>query len=308
MGECMSSWLELLNEIKTAGSPHDRVRRKYLKRLSEQTGRNVIVYYSGWLDKAYLANQAGNVFSINDSDKNGFMAAIHKLDRNLGLDLVLHTPGGSIAATESLVDYLRKMFNNNIRAIIPQIAMSAGTMISLSCDEIVMGKHSNLGPIDPQIANLPAHGILEEVEQAKKEIVANPQLQGFWIPILQKYSPSLIGECDKAIRWSDQVVKKWLCTGMFKDDKDKETKADRIIQEMGNHAMTLSHSRHLSFEDIRALDINVTELEENQDLQDAVLCVHHTCIQTINMTNAVKVIENQNGVGQILSIGPPPQI
>jgi hypothetical protein len=300
----MSSWLELLNEIKTAGGPHDRVRRKYIKRLSEKTGRNVIVYYSGWLDKAHLANQVGNIFSINDSDKNGFMASIHNLDRDKGLDLVLHTPGGSIAATESLVDYLRKMFNNNIRAIIPQIAMSAGTMVSLSCGEIIMGKHSNLGPIDPQIANLPAHGILEEAEQAKAEILKNPQLQGFWMPILQKYSPSLIGECKKSIEWSEKVVKKWLCTGMFKNDDERESKADHIIEEMGSHAVTLSHGRHLSFEDIKALKINVTALENDQDLQDAVLCVHHTCTQTINMTNAVKIIENQHGVGHLLSIGP----
>ena len=298
----MASWLELLNEIKTAGGPHDRVRRKYILKLSEKTGRNVIVYYSGWLDKSYLGTQAGNIFSINDSDKNGFMAAIHNLDRDKGLDLILHTPGGSIAATESLVDYLRKMFDHNIRAIIPQIAMSAGTMISLACNEIIMGKHSSLGPIDPQIAGLPVHGILEEVEQAKKEIQMNPALQGFWIPILQKYSPSLIGECNKAIIWSEDVVKKWLCTGMFRNDADKEAKADRVIQEMGSHALTLSHSRHLSLEAVAAQGVNVTALEDDQELQDAVLCVHHTCTQTINMTDAVKIIENQNGVGQLLAI------
>ena len=301
----MSSWVELLNEIKTAGGPHDRVRRKYIKQLSKKTGRNVIVYYSGWLDKSHLGPQAGNVFSINDSDKNGFMAAIHNLDRDKGLDLILHTPGGSIAATESLVDYLRKMFNHDIRAIIPQIAMSAGTMISLSCNEIIMGKHSSLGPIDPQIAGLPVHGILEEVKQAKQEIALNPAMQGFWNPILQKYSPALIGECTKAIKWAEDVVKKWLCTGMFKDDPEKEFKADKVIQEMGSHALTLSHSRHLALEDVVASGVNATPLEEDQDLQDAVLCVHHTCTQTINMTNAVKIIENHDGVGQLLSIGPP---
>ena len=79
------------------------------------------------------------------------MTVIHQLDRDKGLDLILHTPGGDTAATESIVDYLHNMFGNNIRAIVPQLAMSAGTMIACSCKEIIMGLQSSLGPIDPQL-------------------------------------------------------------------------------------------------------------------------------------------------------------
>ena len=77
------------------------------------------------------------------------MTVVHKLDKQKGLDLILHTPGGETAATESLVDYLRSIFGTDIRAVIPQIAMSAGTTIACACKEIVMGKHSSLWPIDP---------------------------------------------------------------------------------------------------------------------------------------------------------------
>jgi ClpP class serine protease len=49
------------------------------------------------------------------------MTVIHNMDRSKGLDLLLHTPGGDIAATESIVDYLRSMFGTDIRAIIPQL-------------------------------------------------------------------------------------------------------------------------------------------------------------------------------------------
>ena len=124
----MPSWNELLSEIKAAGSAHDVIRRKYLTKLHDLTKRNVIVYYSGWLQKADLQRQGFVIgLQLNDSDKNGFMSVIHELDRGKGLDLILHTPGGEIAATESLVDYLRKMFGTDIRAIVPQISMSAGT-------------------------------------------------------------------------------------------------------------------------------------------------------------------------------------
>ncbi len=71
------------------------------------------------------------------------MMAIHNLDRTKGLDLIIHTPGGNIAATESIVDYLRRMFPDDIRAIIPQIAMSAGTMLACACNTILMAKSLN---------------------------------------------------------------------------------------------------------------------------------------------------------------------
>lgn len=127
----MPNWNQLLDEVRTAGSVYDLTRRKYLRQLQELTGRNVIVYYSAWLQKSDLLNQGVTGFELNDNDKNGFMATIHELDRSRGLDLLLHTPGGATAATESLIDYLRKMFGNDIRAIVPQLAMSAGTMVAL---------------------------------------------------------------------------------------------------------------------------------------------------------------------------------
>lgn len=117
----MPNWNELLDEIRAAGSMYDVVRRRYLTKLHEITKRNVIIYYSGWLQKQGVAG-----VEINDEDKNGFMTVVHKLDKRLGLDLVLHTPGGNTAATESLVDYLRSVFGNDIRAIVPQLAMSGG--------------------------------------------------------------------------------------------------------------------------------------------------------------------------------------
>lgn len=64
----MPSWNEILAEIQTTGSTHDAIRRKYLKQLHDFTKRNVIVYYSGWLQKGQLAGQ-GVGFELNDADK-----------------------------------------------------------------------------------------------------------------------------------------------------------------------------------------------------------------------------------------------
>lgn len=106
----MPNWRDLVDEINASANVLDIVRRKYLAQLYDVSRRNVIVYYSGWLQKRELVQQGVTGFELDDSDKNGFMVAIHQLDRSKGLDLVLHTPGGDVAATESLVDYLRAMF------------------------------------------------------------------------------------------------------------------------------------------------------------------------------------------------------
>lgn len=295
----MPSWPEVQTAVQQNGGPHDVIRRRYLSELHALTGRNVIIYYSGWLEKQNFIAQGMQGFEINDGDKTGFMSTIHKLDRSKGLDLILHTPGGDIAACESLVDYLRTMFDHDIRVIVPQLSMSCGTMIALASREVIMGKHSSLGPIDPQIGGIPAHGIIEEFNQAKSEIHADPSTIPVWQPIIAKYNPTLVGEAAKAIKWSLEMVDQWLQTGMFSAEADKVDRAKRVLDELGDHALTLSHSRHISLAKAQSLGINVTPLEDDQSLQDIVLGIHHACTQTLTETGAFKIIENHEGVAVI---------
>lgn len=290
----MPNWNDILNEVKACGSPHDVVRRKYLRQLYERTKRNVIVYYSGWL-------QHGNSLAliVNDEDKNGFMTTVNNLDRSKGLDLILHTPGGDTAATESLVHYLRAMFDNDIRAIVPQLALSAGTMIACASKEILMGKQSSLGPVDPQLGGIAAHGAIEEFQRAHAELKADASKIAVWQPIIANYRPTFIGECEKAVKWSEQLITEWLKTNMFRNDPERETKVRAIVNELTDHALTLSHARHLSFDKCRKLGIKVRPLEEDDELQDAVLSVHHACMLTLSQTGAGKLIENHDGTAFI---------
>lgn len=140
---------------------------------SDKCGRNVIIYASD-----FLTSDEEEIY-IDSRDKMGFVTTIENLNSKKGLDLILHTPGGSISDTESIIDYLHSVFNGNIRAIIPQIAMSGGTMIACSCKEIYMGKQSSLGPVDPQIMDISAKNVLKEFELAKKEISEQPELLPF---------------------------------------------------------------------------------------------------------------------------------
>jgi hypothetical protein len=301
----MPNWNELLEEVnetkRIGSSAHDRVRRKYLADLHELTGRNIIVYYSGWLQKPELGTilPGFSGFNVNDTDKNGFMAVIHGLDRSKGLDLLLHTPGGDTAATESLVDYLRAMFGSNIRAIVPQLALSAGTLIALACKTILMGEHSSLGPIDPLFFGLPAHGVIEEFKRAMEEVQENQIAAALWQPIIAKYNPTLIGECEKAIAWSEEMAREWLVEGMFAGFDHAEDKAEQVITELGDHALTKSHARHISMRRAKEIGLEIVALEDDQNLQEAVMSVHHTCILTFEGTPAFKIIENHEGIAYI---------
>ena len=293
----MPNWNDVLKEIDGARppSPIDSIRRKYLKELSDHTGRNTIAYYSGWLKGA---KNAPSLY-VNDEDKNAFMTTIHELDKTKGLDLLLHTPGGDIAATESLVDYLRKIFGTDIRAIVPQLAMSAGTMIACSCKVIIMGKESNLGPIDPQINGFPATGVIAEFKKAIAEVTENPNSLPLWQTIIGKYHPTFIGSCEHAIQWSGQIVRGWLETGMFSGQTDAKEKAVRVVEGLTTPDKTFSHARHIHLETLEDMGLVIEKLENDQTLQDLVLTTHHAFMHSLSLTPAIKIVENQNGVAYV---------
>lgn len=291
----MPNWGEILSETQRTGSGHDVIRRKYLRLLAEKTKRNVIAYYSGWLQKPGLARESSVSIAINDADKNGFMAVVNLLDRKKGLDLLLHTPGGDTAATESLVDYLRAMFGTNIRAFVPQLALSAGTMIACACKEIWMGKQSSIGPIDPQMEGLPATGIKEEFERAAQEIKSDQDRALVWQPIIRQLRPSVLDQCNRVIDWSRDMVTKWLETGMFDGMDNRAELAKAVVDNLMSAELTKTHARHINAVKAREFGLIVRDLEDDHDLQNLVLTVHHACTITLEGTPAYKLIENQNG-------------
>jgi membrane-bound ClpP family serine protease len=298
----MPNWNDVLLELQAnSRGAHDHLRLKYLKRIHRHTGRNVLTYYSGWLHKPQLRGNAAVEFQIVDADKTGFMTCSHGVDRKKGLDLILHTPGGDVAATESLIDYLHSLYKGNIRAIVPQLAMSGGTLMALSCRSIIMGYHSSIGPIDPQIQGMPAQGLLEEFERAAIEIRRDMSRVPLWQPIIAKYWPTLITSAQHAIDWSDQLLRKYLTQCMLKadDPTERSAKIEKIADLLGKQTTSKSHNRHINPEIAADLGIKVIALEKDQALQDLVLTLHHAYTHTLSQTAAVKIIENQNGVAHV---------
>jgi len=327
----MPNWSEVLQQIQQtqiqhqqasaqhqflAGTAINYVRHEYLRKLHARTDRNVIAYYSGFLSKSVAG------IEINDEDKNGFMMAVHRLDRSKGLDLIIHTPGGNITSTQSIVDYLHKMFRKDrtsvpdIRAIVPQIAMSAGTMLACSCKEIWMGKHSNLGPIDPQINGAPAYGVLSEFGRACKEVKSDPSKIPIWQSIIGQYRPTYLSRCQNAIDLSNAFVKTQLATVMFNGQSDAKKKAQKIVKALTHYTKNKTHDRHAHYDECQAMGLRVKSIENDDeytdekeqkgDFQDLVLTVHHCYMHFLMNTAAYKIIENHLGVGMSKNITSAP--
>jgi len=295
----MPSWGELLAELQphvdadganVPGLNLDQLRGKYLDALFRKTGRNVIAYYSGWLKPGRNQNS-----DINDGDVTGFMNAIKGLDCTKGLDLILHTPGGSPTAAEGIVKYLHSKFGDDIRVIVPQMAMSAGTMLACSAKTVIMGNQSCLGPIDPQYGGIPAYNIIAEFREAKEDIESNPKSKEYWKLQLDKYPAAFFYSVADAISLSSTLASEWLTNYMFSDlqKQDSKKKVSRILNKL--NANNKSHSRHFTFDFCLDLGLNVEALETDQELQDLVLSVHHAFIITFDATSASKIIENHTG-------------
>lgn len=304
----MPSRIEIFQEItQQKGGAQDKIRRKYLKELADYTERDTILVSSAFTSKKF-SMLPSFVVSLTNQDIQGFMSALHGL-RGDKLDLILHSPSGILEAAEQIVNYLRQKYDD-IRAIVPQNAMSVATMIACACDKIIMGKHSALGPIDPQITiptetghyTAPAQSILDEFEQAKQEIRSNPDTAPIWIRRIDKYPIGFLQICDNTIKLSKQIVREWLKTYMPKNIANKEQIATNISEWLGDTNFHKSHGRPIGIKELISHGIIVESLEDEADLQDKVLSVFHATMATHELTDCTKFMENQNGKGYFFKV------
>jgi hypothetical protein len=183
--------------------------------------------------------------------------------------------------------------------------MSAATMMACAADEIILGKHSFLGPIDPQLVlstpmgqrMVSAEDILDQFKRAKKEC-QEPGKLAAWLPMLNQYGPDLLVKCTHACKMAKTLVQEWLEGLMFKDIEDKcerKAKAAAIAKRLSAHRCLKSHHRHIPRTELESWGLRIGHLEKDQELQDLVLSVFHATTHTFAATGAVKIIENHLG-------------
>ena len=140
----------------------EAMRTRKIAQLESERNSRVILLVHRQETMRFLGFPVARYIDINDSED--VLRAIQMTDDELPLDSILHTPGGLVLAALQIAWAIRE-HKGKVTVFVPHYAMSGGTLIALSADEIVMSKHAVLGPIDPQLGQSPAASLLKVVEQ-----------------------------------------------------------------------------------------------------------------------------------------------
>jgi len=145
----------------------DRTRRNLLRRLEQERGSRVITLIHRQEGSGIFGFAFGRYIDIDDSEQ--LLRAVRLTPHEMPIDLLLHTPGGLVLASDQIA-YALKRHGGKITVIVPHYAMSGGTLVALAADEILMDPDAVLGPVDPQLGSLPrgswpAASILKALEQ-----------------------------------------------------------------------------------------------------------------------------------------------
>jgi len=139
----------------------DSARQRLIARIEKKRNSRVITLVHRQETMSLLGFPLMRYIDVDDSEE--VIRAIHMTDPDVPLDLVLHTPGG-IALASFQIAHAMKNRSGKTTAFVPHYAMSGGTLIALAANEIVMGEHAVLGPVDPQLGEFPAASLLKLIE------------------------------------------------------------------------------------------------------------------------------------------------
>jgi len=148
-------------------------RLRLLRKLERTRGSRVITLIHRQESRSFLGIPIIRYIDIDDSEQ--LLRAIRLTQKDLPIDLILHTPGGLVLAAEQIAHAI-KAHPAKVTVFIPHYAMSGGTLVALAADEIVMDENAVLGPIDPQLGEYPAASILKVIEIKDKDEIEDKTL------------------------------------------------------------------------------------------------------------------------------------
>jgi hypothetical protein len=298
-------------------------RKEQLRRIVKARGnRNILVYASdsNKFAQAPVALNNSDLIPINDQLSNLTGKAI---------DVLLETGGGSGETAEDIVHLLHLKYDS-VAFIIPGMAKSAGTIMVMAGDEILMEPgSSSLGPIDAQIQwegkIFSAEAFLKGLKNIKDEVAATNSLNRAYIPILQRISPGEIQHAENALSFAKVLVKTWLKDYKFKNwtvhrthnpgsnvtDQEKVERAASIADKLCDHSELLSHGRSIKLKDLQSIGLEITDYSTNADLGDAIERYRILLQMTFDTTGIYKIFETVDsqiyrwGVNQQIQIALP---
>ncbi len=240
---------------------------KRLLELEDHFDSDVLFYY-------------GEIYSSLEKEFRNLIEQLKK-DSNIRkrLTIILNTPGGSAETVEKLVNVIRFHYEE-IYFIVPDYAMSAGTIFCMAGDKIFMDYTSSLGPIDPQIFNgkswVPALGYLDQVNKLIKKSADGVLTEAEFL-ILREIDLAELRSFEMARDLTVTLLKDWLVKYKFKNwtkhrsnkkpvtDKEKQDRAEEIAKKLGDNTIWQSHGRTINIDTLK----NFLKLEIEDYSNDA---------------------------------------
>ncbi len=218
-------------------------RQRAIAALEHERNSRVILLVHRQETMALLGFPILRYISIQDSEE--VLRALQMTDPEVPIDLVLHTPGGLVLASEQIARAMKHR-PGKVTVHVPHHAMSGGTLIALAADEICMAHHAVLGPVDPQLGKYPAASILKVIEQKQPKDIDDETM-------------ILADQARKAI---DQVSN--FVTGLLETENRSREEAEKLAALLATGTWTHDHA--ITCEDAKAMGLPV-----NNDIPPAVI-------------------------------------
>ncbi|PLV58393.1 ATP-dependent Clp protease proteolytic subunit [Thermotoga sp. KOL6] len=208
-------------------------RETLIRSLEKKRNSRVITLIHRTESINFLGFPVRRYIDIEDSEE--VLRAIKLTPQDMPIDLIIHTPGGLVLAAEQIARALKR-HKGKVTVFVPHYAMSGGTLIALAADEIVMDENAVLGPLDPQIGNMPAPSILSVVKKKDVNEIDDQTL-------------ILADIAEKAIKQMKEFVKEILI------DKMPGEKAEEVASRLCEGYWT--HDYPLNYQKLKELGIQV---------------------------------------------------
>jgi ClpP class serine protease len=251
-----------------------RARESAIRDIERKRNSRVITMIHRQESMGFLGIPIFRFINIEDSER--VLRAIRMTPEDMPIDLIIHTPGGLALAATQIANALSK-HKAPVRVIVPHYAMSGGTLIALSADEIIMDENAVLGPVDPQLGQMPAASILRVLEQKEPKDIEDQTL-------------IMADVAKKAIKQMEDYLLDLLTSkGMEKE------KAKMIAHELATGRFT--HDYPLTVDYLRKLGLNIntdvpSEVYSLMELYDQPMGAQPPSVQYIPIP--YKTPQNQN--------------
>ena len=265
-------------------------RQDIIRQIQARTERRLLCYVAGSRLECM----------INQNDTMPFVDLLHNVKGDESVDLLIHTIGGSVDAAEKLIRLVRsKIGDSELRVIVPELAKSAGTVMVLGADCVVMSDTSELGPIDPQMqfsdsrGNVRWHSVqtyLDAYKEHYDKITEHPDNVAAQI-MLGKIDPDTVKLCQAVMERARQSAEYLLLHGMFRKGTGNVT---LTVSELLDTKRWLSHSQMISWEDAKdpRIGLKVEYLKQDDDLWQEYWRLY--CLQRLAIEDRLKLYESDS--------------